>query len=241
MVIVALLCSATSPVPGAETSSQNASCSRAAYYILQGQYGAALRQLGGAKSSGSTSADNENLRGLALLMSGQAKASLAAFDKALALQPHLVEARFNRGIAQLQLGNHAAASAEFENVVKNEETRLRASAAYHNALALDRAGKAKEAEAWLDRAVAIDPSLDAALLYAGALRERRGALEDAAKNYLAYLKRHPDAPVAMLRLGIAANRAGRNDVAVAYLRKVIEKAPESREATEARKFLVMWE
>ena len=225
-----------------EPSTQHAaSCSRAAYYILSGQYGAALKQLEGAKSSGGTNADNENLRGLALLMSGKARPSLEAFDKALALQPDLVEARFNRGIASLQLGNYAAASAEFETVVKNEETRLRATAAYHNALALDRAGKAGQAETWLDRAVSLDPSLDAALLYAGALRERRGALEDAAKNYLAYLKRHPDSPVALLRLGVAANRAGRNDVAVAYLRKVIEKAPQSREATEARKFLVMWE
>jgi TolA-binding protein len=61
------------------------------------------------------------------------------------------------------------------------------------------------------------------------------------RDYLAYLKIHPDSVSAMLRIGIVAQRAGRNDVGVAYLRKVIEKAPQSSEAVEARKFLVMWE
>lgn len=175
------------------------------------------------------------------MMAGDARQSLGAFDRALVLQPTLVEARFNRGIALLKVGDFKNASAEFEKIAAMESSALRASAAYHNALALDRLGRPGDAERWLDRAVALDPSLDAALLYAGALRERRGALEDAAKNYMAYLKRHPDSPAAMLRLGVAAQRAGRADVGIAYLRKVVEKAPDSREAVEARKFLVMWE
>lgn len=175
------------------------------------------------------------------MMAGDTGSALAAFDSALKMQPSLTEAKFNRGVALLRSGDAARAAAEFAAIAREEASPLRASAAYHHALALDRLGRAADAEMWLDRAITLDPTLDAALLYAGALRERRGAVDAAAKNYLAYLKRHPDSTAAMLRLGVAAHRAGRTDVAIPYLRKVIDKAPHSPEAVEARKFLVMWE
>ena len=175
------------------------------------------------------------------MMAGDSARAVAAFDSAIRMQPGLEEARFNRGVALLRAGDAGQAAAAFGAIEKNGNSRLRASAAYHHALALDRLGKAVEAEAKLDRAVSLDPQLDAALLYAGALRERRGAVQEAAKNYLAYLKRHPDSVAAMLRLGVSAQRAGRSDVAIPWLRKVIDKAPRSAEAVEARKFLVMWE
>ena len=98
-----------------------------------------------------------------------------------------------------------------------------------------------EAERSLDRALAIDPQYDAALLTVGALREARGDFQGAGKAYKQFLDRHPDSLEAMLRFGVAAQRAGRTDVAAKYLGAVIARAPTSPEATEARKYLVMWE
>ncbi len=210
-------------------------------YILRGQYDAALRQLDGAKSSGASPADVENLRGLALLMKGDAAKALAAFDAALKLQPALAEARYNRAVALLRLGLYAKASPELEAVWADERSLLRADAAYHNGLALDRLGKTADAETWLGRALALDPKLDAALLYTGMLRERRGDLQGAGRAYLDYLKAHPDSVTAMLRFGMSAQRAGKPETARVYLERVIAAAPESAEAVEARKFLVMWE
>ncbi|HEX2120826.1 MAG TPA: tetratricopeptide repeat protein [Thermoanaerobaculia bacterium] len=210
-------------------------------YILRGQYDAALRQLDGAKSSGASPADVENLRGLALLMKGEAAQALAAFDAALKLQPSLAEARYNRAVALLRLGQYAKASPELEAVWADERSPLRADAAYHNGLALDRLGRTADAERWLGRALALDPKLDAALLYTGMLRERRGDLQGAGRAYLDYLKAHPDSVTAMLRFGMSAQRAGKPETARVYLERVIAAAPESPEAVEARKFLVMWE
>jgi TolA-binding protein len=79
------------------------------------------------------------------------------------------------------------------------------------------------------------------MLYGGLLREKRGDLEGAVRSYLAYLKIYPQSAAAMLRVGVVAQRAGRIDVAVAYLRKVVDQSPNSPEGVEARKFLVMWE
>ena len=56
-----------------------------------------------------------------------------------------------------------------------------------------------------------------------------------------YLERHPDSTAALLRFGICAQRADRIELARTYLKRVIALAPDSTDAAEARKFLVMWE
>ncbi len=209
--------------------------------ILRGNYDAALRQLEGAKTSGAAPAEVENLRGLALLLEGNTAKALASFEKALALQPALEAARFNRGLALLRSGEYAKASADLNKIYADEHSALRADAAYHLGIASDRLGRATEAETWLDRALKLDDKLDAALLYTGMLRERRGDLQGAGRAYLDYLERYPQSAPALLRFGISAQKAGRIDVAKNYLQRVITAAPKSDEALQARKFLVMWE
>lgn len=210
-------------------------------YILQGRYDAALQQLEGARSSGASPAGVENLRGLALLLRGDLPKALASFDRALQLEETLTEARLNRGIAFLRTGAYAKASSDLERVAADETSPLRADAAYHNAIALDRLGRTADAGAWLDRALKLNPKLDAALLYAGMLRERQGDLQGAGRAYLDYLKAHPDSPTALLRFGVSAQKAGRPDVAKSYLQRVLTLAPRSAEAVEAQKYLVLWE
>lgn len=183
----------------------------------------------------------ENLRGLALLLAGDAAKAIVSFDRALALEPSLPEARFNRALALLRANEPARASAELQTIWAGEHSALRAQAAYHNGIALDRLGRLEEAETWLGHALAADPKLDAALLYTGFIRERRGDPQAAGRAYFDYLKSHPDSTIATLRFGIAAQAAGRIDVARTYLQRVLEQAPHSPEAVEARKFLVMWE
>lgn len=175
------------------------------------------------------------------MLSGDARKALDVFDGVIASDPTMIEARFNRGVALLKLGETAKASAEFEKIALDEHNLLRATAAYHNALALDRLGRLADALVWADRALALDNNFDAAMLLSGSLSERKGDVETAARSYLAYLRRHPESTVAMLRIGVCAQRANRLDVAKAYLKRVIEAAPDSVEAAEARTFLIMWE
>lgn len=222
-------------------AADRSACDRSVYYILRGQYDAALKQLEGAKTSGASPAAVENLRGLALLMKGDSAKALTSFDRALKLEESMSEARLNRGLALLQLSRYADSSAEFAKVFADERSSVRADAAYHNAIALDRLGRTTDAEKWLDDALRLNAKLDAALLYSGMLRERRGDLQTAGRAYLDYLKIHPDSVVAMLRFGVSAQRAGSADVAKSYLQRVIQTAPQSSEAVEARKYLVMWD
>lgn len=210
-------------------------------YILRGNYDAALKQLEGAKTSGASPAEVENLKGLALLLDGDTAKALAAFDRALTLQSDLESARFNRALAHLRARDVHKAVADLEKIYANEHSALRGDAAYHLGIAYDRLGRASDAETYLDRAMKLDPKLDAALLYLGHLRERRGDFQGAGRAYYEYLSAHPDSVTAMLRFGMTAHKAGRGDAAKMYLQKVITAAPRSPEAVEARKYLVMWE
>jgi tetratricopeptide (TPR) repeat protein len=176
------------------------------------------------------------------MVGGDLAKALASFDEALKLDARLEQARLNRGIALLRGGQTAKAAAELEALANDESSLVRADAAYHLAIALDRLGRAADAETWLDRAIRLDNDLDAAVLYAGMLRERRGDLQGAGRAYLEYLKKQPDSTVALLRFGVSAHKSGRADVAKSYLQRVIALAPpKSSEAVEARKYLVMWE
>lgn len=222
-------------------STTSAGCDRSVYYILRGNYDAALRQLEGAKTSGGSPAEVENLRGLALLLEGETEKALESFNNALKLQPSLQAARFNRAVALLRREDFAGAAADLKKIYADESSTLRGDAAYHLGITHDRRKNPKAAETWLDRAVALDPKLDSALLYVGMLRENRGDLQGAGRAYLAYLERYPKSALALLRFGLAAQKSGRTDVARTYLERAIAASPRSAEAIEARKFLVMWE
>ena len=215
-------------------------CDRIIWEITHGQYARALTQLDGAPTSGGSEASRANLRGLTRMLAGDTKRSIADFDTALELEPGMSEARFNRAVALLKLGEYARASKELETIY-SASSSLRARAAYHEALALDAMSKPAEAEAWLGRALQAEPKFDDALFYSGVLHERRGDLQAAGRAYKTYLDRHPDSVGAMLRFGVCAQRDGSVDTATAYLERVITASPNSAEAAEARKFLVMWE
>lgn len=216
-------------------------CDRVVWEIAHGQYARAIAQLDGAKSIGGSEASRANLRGLARMLAGDARGSVTDFDTALELEPGLAEAKFNRAVARLKLGEYANAARELEAIWNDAASPLRARAAYHEALAFDALHRDADAATWIARALEADPALDDALLFAGSLHERRGDLQAAGRAYKQYLDRHPQSTVAMLRFGVAAQRAGFVETARPYLQRVIATAPGSPEAAEARKFLVMWE
>ena len=175
------------------------------------------------------------------MLAGDLTKAVTSFNEALRLDGNLEQARLNRGIALLRTGQTAKAIADLEAVANDERSPVRGDAAYHLAIALDRLGRATEAETWIERAMKLDDKLDGAILFAGMLREKRGDLQGAGRAYLDYLQKHPDSVAALLRFGVSAQKAGRADVAKSYLQRVIALAPRSPEGLEARKHLVMWE
>jgi tetratricopeptide (TPR) repeat protein len=241
VALAVTLCASAQPSAGRQPPAASQVCDRVVWEITHGQYARALTHLEGAPTTGGSEASRANLRGLTHMLAGDVKASLADFDTALELDPAMAEARFNRAVAMLRLGDYMRASKEFESLWSDSRSPLRARVAYHDALALDALQRPKDAEAWLARALEADPQLDDALFFSGVLRERAGDMQAAGHAYKTYLDRHPQSVGAMLRFGICAQRAGSIDTAKAFLQRVAATAPDSPEGAEARKFLVMWE
>lgn len=180
-----------------------------------------------------------NMRGVAQMLSGDLDGAAASFEQALRDDPKSSPARFNRGILALKRQSWSAAANDFAAVFASGGA-LKAAAAYHHALADQGRGDLATAAVWLNRTLETDPSFDDALLALGSVQERSSHFQTAGRLYRDYLTRHPDSAVAMLRFGVCAQAVGSVEVAQRYLRQVIEKAPRSTEATEARKFLMMW-
>ncbi len=175
------------------------------------------------------------------MMTGKPEAALATFDAAIADGDAREELRFNRAVVLLKLRRFELASTALSPLTASQDLSMSTRARLHLAIALEGQGKLPAAEAELLEALRLDDAYDDAWVYLGALRERRGDFRQAGEAYKAHLKRHPDAVVSLLRFGIVAWRAGYPDTAVKQLRRVRELAPNSVEAAEAAKFLLLLE
>lgn len=215
-------------------------CSVGAYYLAHGDVKRALRALEGARG-GSGDLAEANLKGLALLLADRTEEARAHFEGVLKRDPDFVQARFNRGLALLKLGDDDGAISDFKAVWESDFEALRPSAAFHAALAEQSRRRLSEAESWLARAIESNPDFAEAHLVRGTVLERMSRFEEAGRAYREVLRLQPRSAVAMLRFGVSAWRAGFRDTALNYLRQVESLSPGSREAMEARKYLLVLE
>jgi len=129
------------------------------------------------------SAGNYEELGELLLTERKYAEARAAFDAALAQRTDSIDPFYRRGIAELELGDHAAAIADFERVVKQEPKYDYSRARCLLAQALARAGRTAEAEVLFDQLVSSTTSpeatIGAAEFYAerGRTREARELAE----------------------------------------------------------------
>ena len=230
-------------LPSFAQSGDPAMCHPGVRRLLQGDVAGAMRDL--APVAGSSSEDlgehAVNVRAIAKLMAGDDAGALADLEGAVAADPASPLLRYNRGMALLALGEWDRAAADFDVVAANESTDLNARAAYHRALVDLRLRQLPEAEKQLRRALHLDPLLPEARVLLGWVLERQKRWAEAGEEYKAFVADHPGATWAMVRFGVVALRAGFPDTARTWLRRAEQADPSSREAVEARKYLVMLE
>ncbi len=224
----------------AQGQARGPDCSAGAAFLARGDVERALKSLSGVRA-GKGSAADQNVKGLALLLSGRNDEAIKIFDALVKADDTFVEARFNRGLALLKSRKFDAAAADFDHVMANDDQTLLAAAAFHRALCDDARGRIEDAAKALEAAIASDPEFTDAHLYLGIVLEKKGDCEAAGRHYREVLSRRPESLSALLRFGICAHRKGFRDTAVSYLRRVVEAAPSSAEAMEAQKYLVMLE
>jgi Tfp pilus assembly protein PilF len=175
--------------------------------------------------------------GVSLLMQQRYKEALEPLQKAVKLAPQNGSYRNNLGVAQMELGDFAAAEASFLAAEQSPNTDDKLSAAINWGRLRQRQGRYKEAEQAFTQALARDPQSFAATLGRAAARESDNDLEGAAEDYLKAVKIEPTSAEANLRLGLCLVTLKKTDLGRRYLQKAVELDPQGDTGARARLLL----
>jgi tetratricopeptide (TPR) repeat protein len=124
-------------------------------YMAQGKFGNAEVAFSRAVTLNPTDAESYNNLGEALGELKQYLRALEAFNKAINLDQKLLKAKYNQAVSYDRMGNFRYSEFVFRSLIKNSPTY---SLAYDGlAVTLSKAGRAKEAIAFHEKAIALDP------------------------------------------------------------------------------------
>lgn len=152
-----------------------------------------------------TAADLNN-RGLELLKSRAPRKALACFDKALALDPNLTPAHFNRGNALSTMDMYKEAIPSYDRALALGLDI--AGLHYRRGLALFELGRIEDALLSYNRALEIKPEMPMAIYSRGFLYQETGQLDKAKVSYQRALAQMPKSPQARLSMGMACLATG---------------------------------
>jgi len=172
--------------------------------------------------------------GVSLLMQQRYKESLEPLQKAVKLAPQNGSYRNNLGVAQMELGDFAAAEQAFRTAEESPNADDKLSASINWGRLRQRQGHYKEAEEAFSGALARDQQSFGAILGRAAARESNGDLEGAAEDYLAAVKLQPSNPEANLRLGLCLVTLKKTELGRRYLQRAVELDPSGDTGARAR-------
>ena len=205
--------------------------------LREGRVDEAIQMLQAARAAYPRNAEVANALGLALLYKRDYKNSTKLFTEAIGLDPELIEAYNNRGVAAMEVGHFEEAEPDFQAVLARPKTAEHVNARFNLGLLRTRQLRWAEAERELTTVLVEDPG------YLKAARERglaRMKLEDfkgALEDFLLVLREDPKDPVSNYNAALCLLTTDRRDLAVRYMERTVESAPDSDEAKKARRFL----
>lgn len=205
--------------------------------LREGRIDEAIQQLGSARAAYPRNGEVANAYGLALLYKRDYRNAAKVFGEALALDGNLVEALNNRGVAAMEGGSFDDAEKDFEAVLARPKTTEHVNARFNLGLLRARQLRWADADRELTTVLADDPGHLRAVRERGLARMKledfRGALED----FLFVLREDAKDPVSNYNAALCLLTTDRRDVAVRYMERTVQAAPESDEAKKARRFL----
>ncbi len=125
-------------------------------YMAQGKFGNAQVAFERAVALNPTDAESHNNLGEALGELKQYQRALESFTRAVSLDPKLPKARYNQAVSYDRMGNFRYSEFVFRSLIKTNPTY---GLAYDGlAVTLSKAGRAKEAIAFHEKAISLDPN-----------------------------------------------------------------------------------
>jgi len=157
----------------------------ASLYYSSANYGVALEELRAAHSADSSYAPAHGMYGLVYMQLKENGRAEEAFERALRLSPNDADINHNYGWFLCQTGREPASIKYFLQAIRNPlyPTPWRSySAAGVCTLKMEESkSRDKDAEAFFERALRLEPDEPAALLYLGQIRYRQGNIGEARK------------------------------------------------------------
>jgi tetratricopeptide (TPR) repeat protein len=157
------------------------------------------------------------LEGVKLQQQGQLDAAIAAYQKALRLNPNMAEAYLNMGAALAAQGKQTEAIAAYRQAITRNPNIPQAHHNLGNALAQQ--GQYDEAIAAYQQAIRINPNYAKAYFNLGNIQAKQGQTEPAIANWQQAIRTNPNFAEAYANLGITLNRQGRRQEATEALKK----------------------
>ncbi len=204
--------------------------------LQEGSTTVAIRWLTEASNSTDTalaSAAYRNL-GIAHRAAGDDVAAVNAFNRAVALNPHDVDALYNRGNAHVALGNHRVAVESFQLV--RELRPCWAQPVNNEGAAWMAMGSADRAEACFSEAIRLEPSFAHAWGNLGAARAALGRHASPLHTLQHALSLAPNDPNIRIQLGHLLTELGHFDAAIRTFEAVLSEAPDRSDARAGLSF-----
>ena len=212
--------------------------SLAGEYYQRGAIGVALQETRLAIKDDPNYVAAYNMQGLVLMELREDAGAREAFERALRLEPNNAEVLNNYGWFVCLRGEHPRGLEMMQRAAANPLYPTPEKAYLSAGLCMRRANRLPEAEQYLRRAVAIRPDLIGGLYNLAEITYERGEMKDA-EGFLIRYMRVSNPTLESLTLGAKIARANGDKAAedsfVQQLRRRFPDAPQTREASEARK------
>ena len=174
-----------------------------------------------------------NVIGMAQLQQGKAADALQSFNDALSLAPNYADARSNRGAAYVQLKQYSMAESDFLQVLSDDTYANRAGVYFNLGSLYFALGNLGGAEDNLRRSSKLAGPVEAYFML-GQVEERLGKTSLAETAYRDAVSHAPERPDIILGLANFLQAKGQKEEARTLYRRVIDLAPNSQEAQQAR-------
>jgi predicted O-linked N-acetylglucosamine transferase (SPINDLY family) len=186
-------------------------------------YDASLVWLDAALAHAPNDARCHQLRGHVHAATGLFSDAIAAYRRALDLNPQSADVLFSLAAALQAVTDHAGAIEAYESVLALEPSHVDALSNLGNCHR--QVGAIELAEAAYRRALALRCDDETALTNLGTLIQARGQLDEAIAMLREAVRVAPMSPYALLNLGVAVHQRGDFEQAAALLTRVIELDP----------------
>ena len=169
-------------------------------------------------------AQNRNVLGYNLALSGRMHKAIAQFERALQINPDHVDARYNLGNVLLQTGRVHDAIRQYQQALQLRPDSTLLHCSLGNALA--QAGQVTEAMQQYQEAIRIQPAYAEAHYRLGVLYYTMNRLDDAGREYRAALRCNNRMPEAYFDLGLVYEAQGNRPQAAAAYRDALRINPD---------------